>query len=327
VNLSGLDQQIIFSSIVRDALSDAMFHLGDSFGRLTDLFERLNFGSIAVTGVGGSRPLAICIAEMIRRLAGRFCCFVPPLDLVNKSYPDLLIIVSASGQNTSLNRIAEQALCAGKLIALLSLDAQSEAASIVRDNNGILICPSKTLVVDEFVAIVNSIRMLALFLSSIGQAEIEKTLCSCTGESLLPSTTSRSIWQTTSQGCVVIYSADLRSCAADIEMRMRETGVSPFHAYDQFELVHGGYVQVHALIERHASIFLVASSRYLEFFEMVYTSLRSVTHEVQLVAFGPDPLIPALQGLMWSICDYATYGRSQPKQLPTWGRNLWERWR
>jgi D-arabinose 5-phosphate isomerase GutQ len=325
--LAGLCWQDISSAIVRDGLSDAVLHLGASFGRLTDLFERPNFGSIAVTGVGGSRPLAICIAEMIRQLAGRFCCFVPALDLVDKPYPDLLIIVSASGQNASLNRIVEQALSAGKHTALLSLDAQSEAASIVRDGGGVSICPSKTLVVDEFVPTVNSIRMLALFLSSVGQAQIEQTLCSCAGGTLLPCTTSRSIWKAASQGCVVIYSADLRSCAADIDMRMRETGVSPFHAYDQFELVHGGYVQVHSLIARKTPIFMVASAWHLELFETIYAALRSVADELELVAFQPGPPAPALQGLMWSICDYAEYGPDEVKELPVWGRSLWERWR
>jgi hypothetical protein len=325
--LAALGRQALPAAIVCDGLAKAMLHLDSSFGRLAELLERTKFESIAVTGVGGSRPLAICIADMLRGLAGRFCCFVPPLDLLDRPYPDLLILVSASGQSASLTRIAEQALLAGKHAALLSLDAHSEAAAIVTNRGGVSISPSKRLLVDEFVPIVNSIRLLALFLSSMRQADIEQTLCSCAAGALLPSTTSRSIWQTARQGCVVIYSADLRSCAADIEMRMRETGVFPFHAYDQFELVHGSYVQVQSLIERHAAVFLLTSSRHLALFETVHANLRTVMDEVQLVAFGPGPPVPALQGLMWSICDYAAYGRNDVKELPVWGRSLWERWR
>jgi D-arabinose 5-phosphate isomerase GutQ len=314
--------------IVRDGLLKAIPHVESARGQLRSLLLGARFCSVAVTGIGGSVPVALCVAEIVGRITDRFCAFVPASDLVHAEvYPDLLVVVSASGRNTSLNRIAERMLLAKKQVVLLSLNHQSEAAAVVALGGGLAICPSEILITEEFVPVVNSIRLLALALSSVGQMEVENELFSFQREVRRRTTRSRSIWQTADRGCAIVYSAALRGCAADIEMRTRETGVFPFHICDQFDLVHGGYVHVQMLIERNVPIFLLSCDRDSKFFEAAREAIGSAEGDVRLIAFPPSGFVPDLQALVWSICDYAEHGATRPKQPPLWGRSLWDAWR
>jgi hypothetical protein len=108
---------------------------------------------------------------------------------------------------------------------------------------------------------------------------------------------------------------------------MRETGVSPFYVYDQFDVVHGGYVHMDLMVRQEVPAFLITSAQYFPFFEQLSNLMQGVGR-VECVVFEPGAPGPSLRGMAWSICDFVRWNsRAARQERPFWGKKLWEQWR
>jgi hypothetical protein len=304
---------------------------GRSSGALARYAASEPFGPVVVTGVGGSRSLAILCADVLRDRVGCFATFWPMVNLlVGSTQPAKLIVVSASGDHLSLGRIIEDRKRSGKSTLLVTLEPECESALALSGEREGVVAPPRSLRIDEFISTHNARWLVSLMLCSLEEGQARVLLDAFVG-GLERGANAPEVWQDLRGGCTIGFSAELAATAADVETRLKELGTQSVAAFDQLDLVHGGYVQVDAILQKQDKpLLLITSQGDRQIFDHVDSSLK-LSARILRVEFEGSPALAASCALGWSIgsflkCQEQTNELFGPT-LPKWGRDLWERWR
>jgi hypothetical protein len=328
-------KSISTSDTIEKALSPSILEeLAAASGLLAEFVESGSSTQIVVTGVGGSEPIALLCADLIKFRHGKFCNFCAVTELAGRSVqPESLIICSATADHDSLVDLIASRLSTKRKTLLLTLNPNSRGAVRTRAAGGHIVAPQSRLVAGEFIATVNSLRMAVLLLNSLEQHSGDNLVRGYANEvrMALENKPDGNLWADLQQGCVIVFSPDLRACAADVELRLRENGVAHVLNCDQLDLVHGGYVQIDSFLRTSPAMLLVLTSpRHRNFSDALIERVPQHWKARRLVFDGED-VTPSYKALAWSVCGYAQFvdqrGIDTEQKLPEWGRGLWDLWR